>query len=64
LGLLLAEMFSGSSGIGFEILRNVTLARMENILGEVILIAGLALIPTLALQVLERRVHRRFGAAR
>jgi NitT/TauT family transport system permease protein len=61
LGLLLAEMVSGSSGIGFEILRNVTLARMENILGEVVLIAALALIPTLLLQLLERRVVRRFG---
>ncbi|MEU6409017.1 ABC transporter permease subunit [Microbispora sp. NPDC046933] len=64
LGLLLAEMFSGSSGLGFEILRNVTLVRMERIVGEVILIAALALIPTLLLQALERQVHRRFGGAR
>lgn len=62
LGLLLAEMFSGSSGLGFEILRNVTLARMENILGEVILIAVLALVPTLLLQRLERRVQGRFDS--
>jgi NitT/TauT family transport system permease protein len=64
LGLLLAEMVSGSSGIGFEILRNVTMARMENILGEVILIAGLALVPTLMLQLLERRVVMRYGKTR
>lgn len=60
LGLLLAEMFSGSSGLGYELVRNVTMARMENIMGEVILIAGLALLPTLALQTLERRVQHRF----
>ena len=61
LGLLLAEMFSGSSGLGFEILRNVTLARMENILGEVMLIAMMALIPTLLLQSLEKRVTSRYA---
>lgn len=61
LGLLLAEMFSGSSGLGFEILRNVALARMENILGEVILIAVMALIPTLLLQGLEKRVTSRYA---
>ncbi|MGV8875404.1 MAG: ABC transporter permease [Rhodococcus sp. (in: high G+C Gram-positive bacteria)] len=62
LGLLLAEMFSSSSGLGYELLRNVTLVRMGNILGEVVLIAVLALVPTLLLGHIERRVKRRFGA--
>lgn len=61
LGLLLAEMFSSSSGLGYELLRNVTLVRMGNILGEVVLIGVLALLPTLLLGLLERRVQRRFG---
>ncbi|WP_256991091.1 ABC transporter permease subunit [Rhodococcus sp. 06-235-1A] len=29
LGLILAEMFSSSSGIGYELLRNVSLLRMK-----------------------------------
>jgi NitT/TauT family transport system permease protein len=61
LGLLLAEMFSGSSGLGYELVRNVTLAKMGNIMGEVILIAMMALVPTLLLQGLERQVRHRFG---
>lgn len=64
LGLLLAEMFSGSSGLGFELLRNVSLVRMENITGEVVLIGLLALIPTLLLQSLEHRARRRFEGVR
>jgi NitT/TauT family transport system permease protein len=61
LGLLLAEMFSGSSGLGYELVRNITLAKMGNIMGEVILIATMALVPTLFLQGLERQVRHRFG---
>lgn len=63
LGLLLAEMFSGASGLGFELLRNVTQVRMANIMGEVILIAVIALIPTLLITWAERKVHARFGIA-
>lgn len=61
LGLLLAEMLSGSSGLGHELLRNVSLVRLQNILGEVVLIAVLALVPTLLLRWIERRVQRRYG---
>lgn len=60
IGLILAEMFSGSSGLGHELLRNVTLARMEDILGGVILVALIAVVPTTLLQVIERRVHARY----
>lgn len=60
IGLLLAEMFAGSSGLGHELLRNLSLARVENIIGQVILIGVLALVPTLALQWLEARVRNRY----
>ncbi|MBY6676477.1 ABC transporter permease subunit [Rhodococcus sp. BP-332] len=61
LGLLLAEMFSASSGIGYELLRNVSLIRMENIMGTVVLILVMALPPTMALQWLENRVTSKYG---
>ncbi|OZC87543.1 ABC transporter [Rhodococcus sp. 15-649-1-2] len=61
LGLLLAEMFSSSSGIGYELLRNVSLVRMENIMGTVVLIMVMALPPTIALQWLEHRITAKFG---
>lgn len=60
IGLLLAEMFSGSTGLGYELLRNLSLARVENIMGQVVLIGVLALIPTLALQQLEARIRNRY----
>ncbi|MFI1459179.1 ABC transporter permease [Nocardia carnea] len=63
LGLLLAEMFSSSSGIGYEMLRNVSLIRMENIMGTVVLIVVIALPPTIALQALENRITARFGGS-
>ncbi|WP_315773661.1 ABC transporter permease [Rhodococcoides kroppenstedtii] len=61
LGLLLAEMFSSSAGIGYELLRNVSLVRMENIMGTVVLILLMALPPTIALQWLENRVVSKYG---
>ncbi|MGW5340867.1 ABC transporter permease [Rhodococcus pyridinivorans] len=63
IGLLLAEMFSGSTGLGYELLRNLSLARVENIMGQVVLIGVLALIPTLALQQLEVRIRNRYEVA-
>ncbi|MGV9797584.1 ABC transporter permease [Mycobacterium sp. NPDC003449] len=60
-GLILAEMFSGTTGLGFELLRNVTQVRMANILGEVLLITVIALIPTVALKYVEVRVKARGG---
>ncbi|GFG54003.1 ABC transporter [Mycolicibacterium agri] len=59
-GLILAEMFSGTTGLGFELLRNVTQVRMANILGEVLLITVIALIPTIALKYFELRVKRAY----
>ena len=63
LGLLICEMFSGVRGLGYELLRNVPLARIGDIVGEVLLIMILAIGPTAALRALERRVHLRFGGA-
>ncbi|MDT0393621.1 MULTISPECIES: ABC transporter permease subunit [Streptomyces] len=60
IGLVLAEMFAGSSGLGYELLRNLSLARVENIIGQVVLIGVLALVPTLALQQLATRVRNRY----
>ena len=61
LGLLLAEMFSSSSGIGYELLRNISLVQMENTVGTVMLILAMALPPTIALQWLETRITSKFG---
>lgn len=58
-GLILAEMFAGTTGLGYELLRNVTQVRMANILGEVLLITVLALIPTIVLKYVELRVKTR-----
>ncbi|MXP23844.1 ABC transporter permease subunit [Gordonia sp. HNM0687] len=63
IGLILAEMFSSSTGLGYELLRNLSLARVEDILGQVILIGLLALIPTFALQYLEIRIRNRYEVA-
>ncbi|MFF4053909.1 ABC transporter permease [Streptomyces chartreusis] len=63
IGLVLAEMFAGSSGLGYELLRNLSLARVENIIGQVILIGVLALVPTLALQQLASRIRKRYEVA-
>lgn len=61
LGLLIVEMFSGSSGLGYELLRNIPLARMGDIVGEVVLVVVMALVPVTVLRALERRVHRRYS---
>ncbi|MCZ4563377.1 hypothetical protein O4160_21270 [Rhodococcus sp. IEGM 1401] len=61
LGLPLAKIFSSSSGIGYELLRNVSLVRMENIMSTVVLILVMALPPTIALQWLESRITSKYG---
>jgi NitT/TauT family transport system permease protein len=60
LGLLIAELLGGSAGLGGELLRNVQLVRMGHIVGEVVLIAIIALVPTMVLLRLEHRVIARF----
>lgn len=60
-GTASCEMFSSSSGIGYELLRNVSLVRMENNMGTVVLILVMALPPTIALQWLESRNTSKYG---
>lgn len=55
-------VFSGTQGIGYELLRNVTLVRLQDILGDVVLIVVISLVPTLFLRWLEARARTRFGA--
>lgn len=62
LGLLVAEMFAGSSGLGQELLRNVSLGRMDYIAGEIVLVAAIALVPTAILTWFERWTGRRYGS--
>lgn len=62
LGLLVGEMLAGSGGLGYELLRNVSMVRLQDIVGEVVLVAVLALVPTLILRWLESRVQSRYGA--
>jgi NitT/TauT family transport system permease protein len=61
LGLLVAEMFAGSSGLGQELLHNVSIGRMEYIAGEIVLIAVIALVPTAVLTWIERWAAGRYG---
>lgn len=64
LGVLIAELLGGTAGLGSELLLNVQSVRMGNIVGEVVLIAVIALIPTTILLSLERRAERRFTGER
>lgn len=61
LGLIVVEMFSGASGIGYELIRNVSLLRIGDMVGDVILVAVIALVPTSILRWLEAKVSHRYG---
>ena len=60
-GLLIAELFAASTGLGSEILRSIGQVRMEDILGQVILIGLMAVLPTMALRFAETRTTRRYA---
>lgn len=62
LGLILAEMFSSSTGVGYELVRNVAQLRIDHIAGQVLLLAALAVWPSALLRWVEVRVHRRYSA--
>lgn len=62
-GLLIAELFAASTGLGAEILRAIGQVRMGNILGQVVLIALIAVLPTIALRRLETRITRRYASS-
>jgi NitT/TauT family transport system permease protein len=61
-GLLVVEMFAGTGGLGYELLHNVTLVRLQDILGDVVLIVVISLVPTFFLRWLEAKARARFGA--
>lgn len=60
-GLLIAELFAASSGLGSEILGAIGQVRMEDILGQVLLIGLMAVIPTMGLRFAETRTTRRYA---
>lgn len=61
LGLILAEMFSATTGLGRELVTNVANVRVDRIAGQVVLIALLAVVPGFALRWIEKRVTRRYS---
>ena len=61
LGLLLGQLLAGTSGLGYELVRSVTLVRLQDIMGQALFVVLLALVPALALRAAEHRIDRRFG---
>jgi NitT/TauT family transport system permease protein len=61
IGVVIAELFSATSGIGHELMRDVTLARTDRILALVVVVVAIALVPSWLLRLLERRVTARFS---
>ena len=61
MGTILAEMFSSSGGLGTEIMRSMHSVRIDRILGQVVVIAVLAIIPNALLKWAEVAAQRRMG---
>lgn len=59
LGLILAGMVSSNSGLGHELVINIANARLDRIMGQVVLIVIIAVVPGLLLRTLEVRLARR-----
>lgn len=64
IGVVIAELFSATSGIGHELMRDVSLARTDRILALVTVIVAIALVPSSLLRLLERRVTERYALDR
>lgn len=64
IGVVIAELFSATSGIGHELMREVLLARTDRILALVTVIVAIALVPFSLLRLLERRVTERYALDR
>jgi NitT/TauT family transport system permease protein len=60
IGVVIAELFSATSGIGHELMRDVSLARTDRILALVAIVVAIALVPSSVLRLLERRVTERY----
>jgi NitT/TauT family transport system permease protein len=61
IGVVIAELFSATSGIGHELMRDVSLARTDRILALVVIVVVIALVPSSLLRLLDRRVTERYG---
>ncbi|HEV3363509.1 MAG TPA: ABC transporter permease subunit [Acidimicrobiia bacterium] len=61
IGVVIAELFSATSGIGHELMRDVSLARTDRILALVVIVVSIALVPSSVLRLLDRRVTERYG---
>ncbi len=61
IGVVIAELFSATSGIGHELMRDVSLARTDRILALVVVVVAIALVPSSLLRLLERRVTERYA---
>lgn len=61
LGLILGEMFSSDVGLGHELIKNVANVRVDRITGQVLLVAVIAVIPSLTLRWLENKTTSRYS---
>jgi NitT/TauT family transport system permease protein len=64
LGTIVGEMFSSDGGLGHELVRNMSLVRVDRILIQIVIIGVLALIPNGVLRTLETRISRRMEVGR
>ena len=58
IGLIVGEMFSSHGGLGFELMRSMSLLQVNHLLALLILILFLALAPAFLFMAWERRVRR------
>lgn len=63
IGLVVAELFSATSGLGHEIMRNVQAADISQIVGIVVLTFVIAVVPTSLIRAVELRVRRRYDVS-
>lgn len=61
IGVVIAELFSATSGIGHELMRDVSLARADRIVALVAVVVVIALVPSSLLRLLERRLTERYS---
>lgn len=61
IGLILAELLTGTGGIGGEILRLMRLAEVERITGIVLLVMVIAVVPVMLLRAVEVRIRSRYA---
>ena len=62
LAVIVAELFSSNQGLGAELRKNLTLTRLDNIVGIVIVIAIVAVVLSSLLRMVEKLVHQHWGS--